>query len=97
MQQVKECGIDLILAGHLHKGYHEINQESNMEGGGPIILQAGTAISRRTRNEPNNYNIINFSKNKIQITKRAYEPGHFRYLSSDRYAKIAMKWGQEHV
>jgi 3',5'-cyclic AMP phosphodiesterase CpdA len=60
---IQSCGIDLILSGHLHKGYSfefQFNQKHKT-----VFVQAGTATSSRLRDEKNNYNLISYDDNLV--------------------------------
>ena len=60
----KGCGADVVLAGHLHAGY------AGALGGvgvSAIVVQAGTATSRRTRGSPNSFNVLRVAPGHIEI------------------------------
>ncbi len=75
---VDECGIDLLLAGHLHRQYsgaikpfypHIIRST--------VAVQAGTATSTRVRHEPNAYNIIHIDSTRIEVEVRIWNGMRF--------------------
>jgi 3',5'-cyclic AMP phosphodiesterase CpdA len=69
----ERCGVDLLLAGHIHHGYTgDIRSYYPSSRRSIIVAQAGTAISSRLRNEPNGYNIIRLDENLIEIEVRRW-------------------------
>ncbi len=71
LKSIADCGVGLLLAGHLHHAYHaEV-------AGGAISLQAGTACSIRRREQPNNYNWITAGREGIDVEIRAFADGAF--------------------
>src|SRR5918912_1412330 len=69
---IRSAGVELLLAGHLHVGY------ADMVKGGPGLLsvQAGTAISRRRRGQPNAYNVIRLGDG-IVVEPRVWDGERF--------------------
>ncbi|HET7747694.1 MAG TPA: metallophosphoesterase family protein [Vicinamibacteria bacterium] len=93
----EECGVDLLLAGHLHKGFlgdvgaHYVAVRRSI-----LVAQAGTAVSLRTRDEPNTYNwIVVEPPGSLHFEVRAFGTGGFRTLESARYARVDGRWRRE--
>lgn len=87
------CGVDLLLAGHLHRGYtgdarsHHVTLRRSL-----LVAQAGTAVSRRTRaGEANSYNLIRLEPPRLEIEVRAYDGRRF---SAERAASFEKKQGE---
>src|SRR4029078_2649971 len=71
---IREAGVELLLAGHLHLGYAAV-----VGGGdGPLSVQAGTAFSRRRRGQPNAYNVITLDAAGVQVQPRVWDSHGFR-------------------
>jgi 3',5'-cyclic AMP phosphodiesterase CpdA len=73
---IRDSGVELLLAGHLHVGYADV------VGGydGVMSVQAGTAFSRRRRSQPNAYNVIRLEGAEPQVEARAWDGAAFRPL-----------------
>jgi 3',5'-cyclic AMP phosphodiesterase CpdA len=90
----ERCGVDLLLAGHLHRGYtgdartHHILLRRSI-----LVAQAGTAISRRTRRgEPNSYNRIHVAPPTVQIEVRCWDGRAFTTGRTARFEKVHERW-----
>lgn len=74
LEVIDRCGVDLLLAGHLHHGYTgDIRTYYPMSKRSIIVAQAGTGISNRMRNEPNGYNVIRLKNGYIEIEVRTWK------------------------
>ena len=75
IRALTDSGVDLILSGHLHVPQLSTPAERLRIGGHTAILvQAGTAISTRSRGEGNSFNVIEASSSRIVIHKRSWVP-----------------------
>ncbi|HEX7861291.1 MAG TPA: metallophosphoesterase [Verrucomicrobiae bacterium] len=75
---IDECGVDLLIAGHLHHGYSgDVRTFYPATTRSIIVVQAGTAISRRIRTEPNGYNILRLDRTMIEIEVRVWDGQRF--------------------
>ena len=75
IKMLTDCGVDLILSGHLHVPQLAAPAERLRIGGHTAVLvQAGTAISTRSRGEGNSFNVIETAESRVVIHKRAWEP-----------------------
>jgi 3',5'-cyclic AMP phosphodiesterase CpdA len=96
LDQMEQCNIDLLLAGHLHMGYsgdvrthHEATKRSILS------IQAGTATSTRRRNEPNAYNRITLNPDQVTIQVRAWNGGAFIDAARTHFSRLDGVWQRE--
>jgi 3',5'-cyclic AMP phosphodiesterase CpdA len=88
-----DCGVDLILAGHLHMGYtgdvreHHVSLRRSI-----LVAQAGTAISRRTRAEANAYNLVTVDPPELTFAVRSWGGGRFMTIREVGYRKVGEEW-----
>jgi 3',5'-cyclic AMP phosphodiesterase CpdA len=82
LEVIERCGVDLLLAGHLHHGYTgDVRTFYPSTRRSIIVVQAGTAISRRMRHEPNGYNLIRLDRERIEVTVRRWDGAVFAEVS----------------
>jgi 3',5'-cyclic AMP phosphodiesterase CpdA len=93
LQVAESCGVDLLLAGHLHHGFTvDVRSHHVLVRRSMLVAQAGTAISVRTRREPNTYNWITIDPPRLEIETRAWDGSRFVPASIARYAKVDDVW-----
>lgn len=89
-----ECNVDLLLAGHLHRGYAgDIRTHYPAARRAMIAIQAGTAISHRKRHgEANAYNVIRVERTRVEIDVRAWNGREFHSIKRTRYDRADDGW-----
>lgn len=93
LDAIDQCGADLLLSGHLHLDYSgDVRGFYVKRKRSVISVQAGTAISVRTRNEPNAYNLINIIQNRIDIQVRTWNGSAFTDALLTSYEKTGDEW-----
>lgn len=88
------CNVDLLLAGHLHRGYAgDIRTHYPAARRAMIAVQAGTAISRRMRHgEANAYNVLTIERQSISIDVRSWNGAAFERLRHTVYDRAEDGW-----
>lgn len=70
LTRFRGVGVDLLLSGHLHRTWTgHVEPLSTIQYRGPIMLQAGTTISTRLRNEPNTFNLLTIDEPRLEIQR----------------------------
>ena len=96
LQVAEACGVDLLLAGHLHVGFsgdvraHHLSIRRSI-----LVVQAGTATSLRVRGEPNTYNVITVERAALSLAVRGWDGARFAPLTAVRYVKREEEWTRE--
>jgi len=96
LHAAEAVGVDLLLAGHLHRNFsgdvraHHLTLRRSI-----LVAQAGTAVSLRTRGEPNTYNWLTVDPPRLAIEVRGWDKGAFAALSVTRWVKKGEEWGRE--
>ena len=68
---------DLSLAGHLHLGYLADVRPAGERTRRVMVVQAGTAISKRRPHEPNSYNLLTVDLPRLEVGIRMWDGGAF--------------------
>ncbi|WP_432383082.1 metallophosphoesterase family protein [Duganella sp. P38] len=76
MQAFSECGVDVLLAGHLHSS-HAGNSAGRYKiaGYAALVVQAGTATSTRGRGESNSFNVLRIDPDDVQVDRYSWVDG----------------------
>jgi 3',5'-cyclic AMP phosphodiesterase CpdA len=93
LDELADCGVDLLLAGHLHLAYHDdLRSHYKSAKRSTLSIQAGTATSTRRRGEPNAYNWITVSPGLCTVAVRAWSADRFEQSLVTRYACVDGVW-----
>jgi 3',5'-cyclic AMP phosphodiesterase CpdA len=70
MEGFVECGLDLIVSGHLHVAHTTHTAiRYRLPGRSALLVQAGTATSTREREEPNSFNVLRIDLPRIAVER----------------------------
>ena len=95
MAAFAECGVDLLLSGHLHRSHAASSATRyRIDGYAALVVQAGTASSTRGRGEANAFNVIRIAPGDISIGTRTWDPGTGAFVESAprRFRRGAGGW-----
>jgi 3',5'-cyclic AMP phosphodiesterase CpdA len=96
LDELADCGVDLLLAGHLHLAYHDdLRSHYKAAKRSTLSIQAGTATSTRRRGEPNAYNWITVSPGLCTVAVRAWSQSQFEESLVTRYGCVDGVWQRQ--
>jgi len=97
MDVFAETGVDLLMAGHLHKSHagntmarYKISEYA------ALVVQAGTATSTRGRGEVNSFNVIRTEPQKIEVDRYGWDAVHkqFQLLATEKFMRSGNIWAE---
>lgn len=96
MDTLARCGADLFLSGHMHIGYSGSTQKRyTISGYAALVVQAGTALSAREREEePNSFNVLYVEHPKIQVDRYWWDSDevHFGLYATETFEQTQEGW-----
>jgi hypothetical protein len=57
-------------------------------------VQAGTATSRRTREEPNSFNLLRIAPRRIEVEQHVLRGGGFERAATEAFSREDGGWGR---
>jgi 3',5'-cyclic AMP phosphodiesterase CpdA len=73
MSAFSRCGVDLLLAGHMHTSHsHPSDERYKISGYAALVVQAGTATSTRARGESNSFNVLRVDSSRIEVERYSW-------------------------
>lgn len=97
IRQLNECRVDLFLAGHFHMGGAAPTAfQIPVDGYSSVIVQAGTAISTRTRSEHNTFNVLRIDVPRLSIERFEWTPERatFAVSATEHFRRGATGWSR---
>lgn len=95
MKVFASCGVDLMLAGHLHVS-NVGNTAARYRIGdyAALVVQAGTATSTRGRGESNSFNVIRIEAPRIDVERFAWQSAAHAFVAVAlaRFERRAQGW-----
>ncbi|MDC8760043.1 metallophosphoesterase family protein [Janthinobacterium fluminis] len=95
MDMFAACGVDLLLAGHLHAS-HAGNTAARYQIGGyaALMVQAGTATSTRGRGESNSFNVLRIGAGHIVVERYSWDEGGagFGLVGAESFGREGGVW-----
>jgi 3',5'-cyclic AMP phosphodiesterase CpdA len=98
MQVFAECGVDVLLSGHLHRSHSGSTAlRYRIEDYAALVVQAGTASSTRGRGETNAFNAIRIEPRRITVETWSWRPQQRVFALADGHVFIrdARAWAPE--
>lgn len=95
MPVLAECGADVLLAGHYHQAHAgDTSTRYDIKQFAALVIQAGTAISTRRREEPNSFNLLHVEPQAIAVDRYVWHPetGTFTVINSERFGRTPEGW-----
>jgi 3',5'-cyclic AMP phosphodiesterase CpdA len=97
IKELNDCRVDLFLAGHFHvSGAAPSAFQIPVNGYSSLVVQAGTAISTRVRNEENTFNVIRIDLPEISIERTAWIPSRSSFAVSgvEQFVRLPAGWSR---
>jgi 3',5'-cyclic AMP phosphodiesterase CpdA len=95
--RLASAGVDLLLAGHLHRSHSgQTAARYGTSGHSAIFVQAGTALSTRSRGEENSFNAIQVDGRRISIDRYSWRVDicAFRLEASEDFRRSETGWSR---
>ena len=95
MAAFAECGVDLLLAGHLHLSHADSTAERYpFSEYAALVIQAGTATSTRARGEVNSFNAIRIEPARVEVDRYGWDAqaARFSKVSTESFTRSDGVW-----
>lgn len=95
MEAFAECGVDLLLSGHLHASLASSTAARYpFDSFAAIVVQAGTATSTRERGEVNSFNVLRIEPDRVDVERYGWDvlQREFSLLNTETFMRSANVW-----
>jgi 3',5'-cyclic AMP phosphodiesterase CpdA len=95
MKAFADCGVDLLLSGHMHISHAGNTAERHMiEDYAALVVQAGTATSTRGRGEVNSFNVVRVERDRIEVDRYGWDEigKQFSLMKTEPFLRKGNVW-----
>jgi 3',5'-cyclic AMP phosphodiesterase CpdA len=95
MKAFAECGVDVLMAGHLHASHAGNTAERyRIADYAALVVQAGTATSTRERGEVNSFNVLRVASGRVEVDRYGWDAvhGQFSLMNTEKFIRSANVW-----
>ncbi|WP_426176396.1 metallophosphoesterase family protein [Massilia sp. TWR1-2-2] len=95
MKEFAECGVDLLLAGHLHLSHSNSTADRYpISEYAALVVQAGTATSTRGRGEVNSFNVLRAESGKVEVDRYGWDVlgKQFSLMKTEKFMRSGEVW-----
>jgi 3',5'-cyclic AMP phosphodiesterase CpdA len=95
MEVFAECGVDVLMAGHLHASHAGNTAERyKISEYAALVIQAGTATSTRGRGETNSFNVVRIEHERVEVDRYGWDivGKAFRLMNTDKFLRSGNVW-----
>lgn len=95
MDAFAKCGVDLLLAGHLHVSHANSTEERYpISEYAALVIQAGTATSTRGRGEVNSFNVVRVERARVEVDRYGWDvlSQSFSLINTEVFMRSANVW-----
>jgi 3',5'-cyclic AMP phosphodiesterase CpdA len=95
LQVFAECGVDILMAGHLHASHAGNTAERyKISEYAALAVQAGTATSTRGRGEVNSFNVVRVEHERVEVDRYGWDVvgNTFRLVNTDKFYRSGKVW-----
>jgi len=97
LAKLGQCRLDILLAGHLHRGHTgPLAERFRIGGYGALAVSAGTATSTRVRGESNSFNVLRIERPYIDVSRHSWDPDCTAFVAarSERFTRTPTGWAR---
>jgi 3',5'-cyclic AMP phosphodiesterase CpdA len=95
MEAFAKCGVDLLLAGHLHISHaNDTSERYPISEYAALVIQAGTATSTRGRGEVNSFNVVRVEPARVEVDRYGWDVlgKAFALLNTETFLRSGNVW-----
>ena len=92
MAGLEAAGVHLLLAGHHHRIHAGESPATQADTRSLLVVQAGTATSTRTRDEPNSFNLIEAALPTVTVAVEAWDGTAFAEVQREQFWLREQAW-----